>query len=301
MNPTQRQAWMRDALDMAFQALAAWPGLQDKLVYKGARVLALRLGGEQRASYDLDANLLLAFAKEHPSRDEQAEVLGDMFRQAIRAHTGAQDPVRYELLEVRVRHTPPADHPLGWNAFAVVVKLRDFMNEGVRGLPSLEFDVAAPEELGNHAIAPLGVGGGTVFAYTLERIAGEKLRAFLSSLPAYRGKVGKPGDAVRAKDLYDVAKILGRHPIDETGFWADAAEEFRLACASRFIDCVGIETFAEDVDITRATYGADATLPGDIGFDDAWGAIETIIRAWDASGVFPLHCPLSADGSGQRS
>ncbi len=296
MNPTQRQAWIRDALDMAFQALAAWPGLQDKLVYKGARVLALRLGGEQRASYDLDANLLLAFAKKHPDRDVQAEVLGDMFKQAIRTHAEAQDPVRYELLDVRVRHTPPADHPMGWNAFSVVVRLRDFMHEGVRGLPSLAFDVAAPEALGDHAIAPLGVGGETVFAYTLERIAGEKLRAFLSSLPAYRDKVGKPGDAVRAKDLYDVANILDRHPIDEAEFWGDAAGEFGLACASRFIDCTGIETFAEDVDVTRATYEADATLPGDIGFDAAWQAIEAIVRAWEAAGVFPLHHPLPAGG-----
>ncbi|WP_162258367.1 nucleotidyl transferase AbiEii/AbiGii toxin family protein [Frateuria sp. Soil773] len=299
MNPAQRQAWIREALDMAFQALASWPELRDKLVYKGGRVLALRLGGEQRASYDLDANLLLAFAIKHPDRNEQAEMLRDLFTQAIQAHAETQDPVRYELVDVRVKHRPRADHPLGWNAFEVVVKLRDFMNEGVQGLPNIEFDVAAPEELGTHAVAPLGVGGDTVFAYTLERIAGEKMRAFLSSLPSYRHKVKKPGDAVRAKDLYDVTKILGVHPIGEVDFWKAAAEEFHLACASRYIDCTGIGTFAEDIDVTRSTYETDATLPKDIVFDAAWHAIEDIVRFWEAQRVFPLRFPLPNGNSGQ--
>lgn len=298
MNPTQRQTWIRDALDMAFQALASCPALHDKLVYKGGRVLALRLGGEQRASYDLDANLLREFASKHPDRFEQARVLGDLFGEAIQTHAEAQDPVRYELMNVRVKHRPRADHPLGWNAFEVVVKLRDFMNEGVLGLPNVEFDVAAPEELGANAIAPLGVGEETVFAYTLERIAGEKMRAFLSSLPAYRNKVKKPGDAVRAKDLYDVSKILSVQPIDEVDFWKDAAEEFRLACASRYIDCTGIETFAEDFDVTRSTYETDATLPNDTDFDAAWRAVEDIVRFWETVGIFPLHFQLPDEGAG---
>lgn len=300
MNPVQRQAWIREALDMGFQALASCPALHDKLVYKGGRVLALRLGGDQRASYDLDANLLLAFARNHPDRNEQADVLGELFNQAVRTHIDAQDPVRYELLDVRVRHRPRSDHPLGWNAFEVVVKLRDFMNEGVLGLPNIEFDVAAPEELGANAIAPLGVGEETVFAYTLERIVGEKMRAFLSSLPAYRSKVKKPGDAVRAKDLYDVSKILDAHPIGEVNFWEDAAEEFRLACASRYIDCNGIDTFSEDLEVTRSTYETDATLPKDIDFDMAWHAVENIIRFWGTLGIFPFHFQLP-DGSSEPS
>lgn len=297
MNPTQRQAWIRDALDMAFQALASSSTLHDKLVYKGARVLALRLGGEQRASYDLDANLLLSFAKEHPDRNEQAQILNDLFQQAIQDHIDSLDPVRYELLEVRVKHRPRADHPLGWNAFEVIVKLRDFMNEGVLGLPNVEFDVAAPEELGTSAIAPLDVGGETVFAYTLQRIAGEKMRAFLSSLPSYRNKVKKPGDAIRAKDLYDMSKILGAHPISEISFWKEAAEEFRLACASRYIDCTGIDTFSEDIDVTRSTYDTDATLPKDVEFDTAWHTIETIILFWESIGIFPFHFPLTSSNT----
>lgn len=280
---------MRDALDMAFQALASSPALKEKLVYKGARILALRLGGEQRASYDLDANLLLAFARDHPNRDDQAKILSDLFQQAIGDYAESQEVVRYKLTDVKVKHRPRADHPLGWNAFEVIVKLHDFANEGILGIPNIEFDVAAPEELGAGAIAPLSIGDDTVFAYTLERIAGEKMRAFLSSLPSYRNKVNKPGDAVRAKDLYDVSKILLTYPICNENFWAEAAEEFRLACESRYIDCLGIDTFAENIDITRSTYESDATLPKDITFDQAWGSITSIVSLWTAANIFPLN------------
>lgn len=52
------------------------------------------------------------------------------------------------------------------------------------------------------------VDGHVVMAYTLQRIAGEKLRAFLSSLPTYRRQVKTPGEVVRVKDIYDLACIL---------------------------------------------------------------------------------------------
>ena len=283
---------MRDALDIVFQALASSPNLRSALVYKGARVLALRLGGEQRASYDLDANLLLSFAQKFPSRADQTTTLEHWISEAIEHHLETQDPIRYELQRIKVVHRPRDRHPLGWNAFDVTVNLVDHANEGVLGLPKLEFDVAAPESLGEHAIAPLKVGDETVFAYTLERIAGEKMRAFLSTLPTYRKKVQKPGEAIRVKDLYDLTKILGAHPIDEAQFWTDACSEFRLACESRYIDCRGIETFAEDLAVSRNTYETDATTPKDIPFNVAWKSIETIVGFWTALSIFPLIFPL---------
>ena len=57
-------------------------------------------------------------------------------------------------------------------------------------------DLSAPESLGPLAIADLDVDGRQVVAYTLERIAGEKLRAFLSTLPTHLAKIAKPGAAV---------------------------------------------------------------------------------------------------------
>jgi hypothetical protein len=288
MKADQRNAWTREALDMAFDALASHPPLRDALVYKGGRVLAIRLGGQQRASYDLDANLLLGFSEKHPTRKEQADVLRDLFNAALSAHVEAQDPVRYALKDVRVLHTPPDDHPLGWGAFSIKVRLADAMHENVRGLPTIHFDVAAPETLGCRALAPLEVGEGEVLAYTLERIAGEKHRAFLSSLPQYRLKVKKPGDAVRVKDLYDIAKILRVRPIEDIDFWMAAAEEFRLACESRFVDCMGIESFSEELSVTQGSYIGDSTLPSDVSWEDAWNSVQTIVRFWVSRGLFPL-------------
>ncbi len=292
MQTAQRQQWINDALDMAFQALASWPDLRDKLVYKGGRVLALRLGGRQRASYDLDANLMEGFAMQYPDPYVRAEILCAQFEQAIGTYVEAQDPVRYGLEGVKVIPKPRREHPRGWNAFEVKVKLRDALNEGVLGLPSVEFDIAAPEELGPNAMDPLAVGGETVFAYTLQRMAGEKMRAFLSSLPSYRAKMQRPGDAVRVKDLHDISRILSLHPVDELDFWAAAAEEFRLACQSRYIDCNGIDTFAEQQHVTRSTYEGDETLPGDVSFDTAWQCIEQIVSFWQGLGIFPLVFPL---------
>lgn len=292
MDPKTHDAWKREALDMAFEALATCKELSTKIVYKGGRVLALRLGGEQRASYDLDANILLAFALRTPDRDEQAQILCELFSEAISEHVSRQDPVRYELVKTTIKHRPKSDHPMGWNAFDVKVQLKDYKFADVRSLPSIEFDVAAPEKLGDAAVAPLHLDGHEVFAYTLERIAGEKLRAFLSSLPTYRAKVKKPGDAVRVKDLYDLTKILRAHPIDDGKFWLDASEEFLLACESRHVDCVGIASFAEELEITHASYDADTTLPSDVSFDEAWHNLNCVIEYWESKGTFPVEHPL---------
>lgn len=129
------------------------------------------------------------------------------------------------------------------------------------GLPTFQIDVAAPVAPTESSVSLLEVqsSGGVpiqVPAYTLEQLAGEKLRAFLSTLPAYRVKVRKPGDAVRVKDLHDLACIRRVQPIgaDQEAFWRQAADEFRLACASRYIDCAGPETFRENWPATRLVY-----------------------------------------------
>jgi hypothetical protein len=54
---------------------------------------------------------------------------------------------------------------------------------GVLGLFVLEIDISAPEQLSAHAVSYLPIGDHTVRAYTLERIAGEKLRAFSARCP----------------------------------------------------------------------------------------------------------------------
>jgi len=136
------------------------------------------------------------------------------------------------------------------------------------------------------------VGKHEVTAYTLPRIAGEKLRAFLTSLPAYRRKLARPGEAVRAKDIYDLACIERERPLSDRTFWNAAGQEFRTASASRFVDCAGQVTFEEDLDVTRATYEADATIPKDISFEAAWAVLRAAVKAMEGLGVIPFAFPL---------
>lgn len=293
MDRTRQEQWRREALDLVFAALAASKSLCNELVFKGARVLSLRLGEAHRVSYDLDANLLDAFVARHPDRTKQAETLHCLLEQSITEYCESQDPMRYRLEGITINNSPPQEHPLGWEGFKIRIRLRDFANEGVRGLSPVEFDVAAPEQLGDHSISPLAVGGGTVFAYTLERIAGEKMRAFLSSLPAYRDKMGKPGTSIRAKDIFDVAIIALSHPLTDTTFWETAGEEFRLACRSRYVDCCGVASFAERLDTTRAAYELDPTIPAELNFVSAWSRIESILEFWERQGLTPFQYPLT--------
>lgn len=295
MDISQQNAWRREALDMVFRALASSQSLKDQLIFKGARVLSLHLGNNHRASYDLDANLLTAFVVRHQDRQEQSICLKEMISEAIKSYTQSQAIVRYELNSVAVKLSPKDSHQLGWNAFQIKIRLVDLKNVGVRALPTVDFDIAAPEELGPNSKTLLTIGEGVVFAYTLERIAGEKMRAFLSTLKAYRKKVSKRGDDIRAKDVYDIACILREKPLSDFHFWHAAGDEFRLACESRYVDCSGIATFEQDLELTRTSYGSDAFIPKDIEFDAAWRYIQNIVTHWESLGIIPFNFPLPAE------
>ena len=299
MDPTAREQWQSEVLDTILESFAASEPLASCLIFKGARVLSRRLEVSRRESLDIDTNLDRRFADAHPERSAQRDYLRSEVARALRDHFGQQDPVRFELVNVKVELNPRLGHPRGWNAFLVSVFVRDFTKLGVRGLPILTVDVAAPEVLQADSIAPLSVGKHEVTAYTLPRIAGEKLRAFLTSLPAYRRKLGRPGEAVRAKDIYDLARIERERSLSDRTFWNIAGQEFRTASASRYVDCAGLMTFEEELDVTRATYEADTTIPQDISFGAAWAVLTAIVLLMEGLGVIPFTCTLPAAPSTQ--
>jgi hypothetical protein len=160
-------------------------------------------------------------------------------------------------------------------------------------LPGIEIDVAAPEELLDSSVTLITIGNQQAFAYSLERTAGEKMRAFLSTLPTYRLKLKKPGNAVLAKDLYDLARILHFRPLENRQFWDIVGQEFRIACQSRFIDCAGLETFTEQEEVTRSSYTKDATIPtSEISVDEAFTAIRKIIEYMSVKKIIPFEFPI---------
>lgn len=102
----------------------------------------------------------------------------------------------HELEAVKLARKPRQSHPRGWDAFEVSLTIKDLRRPTTRALPAPTIDIAAPERLLDRSVEPLVIEGATVMAYSLQRLAGEKLRAFLSSLPTYRQKARKPGDRV---------------------------------------------------------------------------------------------------------
>ncbi|MBL8869229.1 MAG: nucleotidyl transferase AbiEii/AbiGii toxin family protein [Planctomycetaceae bacterium] len=295
MNPNDSNRWKSQVLDEIFIALAASKQLNGVLVFKGARVLNMRLAGG-RQSLDLDSNLATQFVQQYPDREEQRDFLKREITQAVRRYFEAQDVVKFELTSVEFKKKQRENHPMGWDAFDVKLKVND-LRKHVPNLPAIEIDIAAPEELKPTSVSTIEIGGHHVHAYTLERIAGEKLRAFLSSLPAYRAKVEKPGEAVRAKDLYDIGRIYRVNGLEPSNFWQSAGEEFRIACRSRYIDCLGLTTFQEQWEVTRKTY-TEATIPKDIAFEEAEATLIAIVKFFETNEIVPFAFPLPQSSAG---
>jgi hypothetical protein len=291
MNPAQAEKWKDQVLDEIFEAFAESAELQHALIFKGARVLG-RLLNTTRQSFDLDSNLSQQFTQAHPDKEGQRTFLENAMRAALQSHFENQNPVRYELERLSVRRRPATDHPQGWDAFEIRINVND-LTKVVRGFPALEIDVASPENLNAESVTTLQFGRHRICIYTLQRIGGEKLRAFLSSLPAYRKKLKKPGDAVRVKDLYDLAIIRRHHDLNDYAFWLAVGQEFRRACQSRFVDCAGMSTFQENWDLTRQSYSA-ATIPKDVPFQEAETTLTEIMEFLEKHRFLPFAFPMSA-------
>src|ERR1039457_3167696 len=180
MNRESRDHWINEILNEVFLAVIAWEPLRNALIFKGARILNLHLG-DSRQSLDIDSNIAPELVASTPNLGAQASFLEEQISPALRRHFERQNPVKYKLGRVNVVGKPPKGHLRGWNAFLLRIEVQDNSLAGVRGLPMLEIDVAAPETL--------NVQGIPARVYALHRIAGEKLRAYLTSLPAYRRKM----------------------------------------------------------------------------------------------------------------
>jgi len=290
VNPEQFETWKNAALREVIRAIAASPQLRAILIFKGARVLNQWLETE-RVSLDLDSNLSTEFAVGTADLQAQAIFLEAELERALQDYLRNQRTVRYTLEGVRVvsKH-----HPFQWHGHQAKIRLRDAEFAQVLGMPPLELDISAPEKMSVHAVRDLAIDHSSVRAYTLERIAGEKLRAFLSTLPAYRMKVKKPGEAIRVKDLYDLVRIYRARSIRDTDFWEKVGVDFRLACESRFIDCAGLATFQENWPVTRELFEADRTLPKNVRFDEVEMVLVDILQFMTQTGVVPFAFQLNA-------
>lgn len=293
MDKRSQEAWKHEALEMVFSALAHNRTLVSRLIFKGARVLNRRLKDNSRQSLDLDANLREEFLREYPGASERAQALADALRRGITNYLAEQESTPYTLESVTVNREPwPGEHPFGWDGMKAHIRLHDARHAQVLGLPALEIDFSAPEPMGARGVAPLHLNDGVVEAESLARMTGEKLRAFLQSLPAWRAKIGSRPRAVRVRDLFDLKRVAVTRPLSDASFWDEVGAQFSLACESRAVDCHGVQTFAEQLEVTRTTFESDTTIPKTWSFDELWRNLKQIVEHLEQSGVVPMTFPV---------
>jgi len=291
MNPESRDQWINEILNEVFLAVIAWEPLRNALIFKGARILNLHLG-DSRQSLDIDSNIAPELVASTPNLAAQASFLEEQIPPALRRHFERQNPVKCKLGRVNVVGKPPKGHLRGWDAFLLKIEVQDNSMAGVRGLPMLAIDVAAPETLGPDAVQTITVKGIPARVYALHRIAGEKLRAYLTSLPDYRRKMQGGDREFRVKDLHDIARILRARPVSDAKFWTEAGREFQLACESRLVDCRGLGSFMENWSQARERYETDKSLDR-VSFDEAEHALKTVVGLIEKQGIFPLEFPAT--------
>jgi hypothetical protein len=292
MNAGKREDWKFEVISQILFALAENENIKKNLIFKGALILNQYLSSP-RKSLDIDSNLTSAFIKSYPRLEQQKSFLKINIEQAISRHFEKQDPVRFELKKLKIENRPRTFHPLGWDGFYITISMSDHENSGVRGLPNLTIDVVAPETLSKYSYKEMRLGKSKIVAYTLERIAGEKARAFLSSLRTYNDKIGKTEKAIRVRDLYDLAQIVRLRKLSNNAFWKIAGNEFKLSCESRFVDCVGVSSFREEWTLAEELYKKSPTIPKDIPFKEVETFIINISKYWEKTGIIPFSFPLS--------
>jgi len=286
MNPQQQDRWVAEVLREVMTAMMHDEALSAALVFKGAWVLNLHLG-EFRHSMDIDAAAEPGWVEEMGCLDKQEAFLREHLPRAVRRHFERQNPVRFTLEEAKFNRNPADLHPRGWDMLCVKLVVRDHRMANVLGLPPAKLEVAAAESYGPDAVEMCDFLGVPAWVYALHRIAGEKLRAYLTSLPEYRAKMRGGDRKFRVKDLHDLARIVHHRPLKDTDFWAKAMREFRLACESRYVDCAGPETFKQDWAEARLRYEQDRHLTT-VPFPEAEAALDEVSAAFARMGVFPL-------------
>ena len=291
MNRESREHWINETLNDVFLAVIAWEPLRNALIFKGARILNLHLG-DSRQSLDIDSNISPGLVASIPDLGAQASFLEEQIPKALRRHFERQNPVKFKLGRANVIRQPPRGHLRGWDAFLLRIEVQDNSRAGVRGLPMLEIDVAAPETLGPDAVETLEFQGIPARVYALHRIAGEKLRAYLTSLPAYRRRMQGGAREFRVKDLHDIARVLRARPAAAAEFWAKAGREFQLACQSRLVECRGVDSFMENWSQARQRYETDGSLRN-VSFDEAEHGLKTVVGLIERQGIFPLETPAT--------
>ena len=194
--------------------------LMDALVLKGGNALAMVHGVGNRSSLDMDFSMRTAFADLNDARARILRVLRQEFAS-----------IGYVVFDGSVSPRPSErrdDQPQWWGGYVVEFKLveRSVFEEARDDIELLRrrAEVLGPMQKRKYTIdiskdefcegkVQREVDDLTVYVYSLEMIALEKLRAICQQMPEYR--IARTTTA-RARDFYDIYQIVQESGIDLT-------------------------------------------------------------------------------------
>jgi predicted nucleotidyltransferase component of viral defense system len=194
--------------------------LMNTLVLKGGNALALVHKIGNRASFDMDFSMQTAFSDTNDAKERIFKVLRREFESV--GYT-----VFDEEFSIKPSH-PRANQPKWWGGYLVEFKLieRTLFEELRHDLGALrrQSEVLGPLQKRKYGIdiskyefcegkVHREVDDYTVYVYSLEMIAVEKLRAICQQMPQY---VLARTPTARARDFYDVYQIVKGQGVDLT-------------------------------------------------------------------------------------
>jgi len=211
---------------LALVAMFADDMLLKRLVFKGGNALDLVLHISTRASVDLDFSM----QDEFPS--EQLDEVKRLIEQRM---TEIFSPAGYVVFDVSLEERPPGltpDLADFWGGYLLTFKLveKAFYDVHRRDLPTLrrnatevapgqrrkfEIDISKHEYVGDKRREEFD--GYTIYVYSPEMLAIEKLRAICQQMPEYgpavkRNRAGSP----RARDFLDLKTLVTNCALDLT-------------------------------------------------------------------------------------
>lgn len=235
MQQSKKLPWEALERDYLFSAVLAAIGLsaplQGTLIFKGGACLKKFYFGKYRLSEDLDFSTL--------EGAPQGEALELAVQEVCRSVEELLRPLGQVKLQC-TRYLEREPHPHGQEAFIIRARLpwhSDFHTKVMIEISREETLVCLPQK--RNLLHEYGDEiQGTLAVYALEEIVAEKLRAILQQVArADQRSWVRP----RARDYYDLWKILGSHP--EILEIPDFRQLLRAKCQPKGVDFIGPESF----------------------------------------------------------
>jgi hypothetical protein len=197
--------------------------LMDTLVLKGGNALDLVYRIALRASLDIDLSI------ERDFDPMQIDRLRDRIAKALKRTFNEGG---YEVFDVTLEEKPEVVHPKTpgfWGGYQLEFKLitaeqfraghgdlnalrRNAQVVGPRNIRTFHVDISRCEYC--RGKTPVDIGGYTVYVYTPQMIAFEKLRAICQQTEQYCSAIGKSHRQARARDFFDIHTVIEHFRFD---------------------------------------------------------------------------------------